>query len=46
MDYKDYVMAATRAIETIPTPTEEDYALARSYLIKHDALDIVEILGL
>ena len=46
MEYKDYAMAATRAIESIPTPTEEDYALARNYLTKHDAEDIMEILGL
>ena len=41
------LMGSTAVLNSIPTPTERDYALAKAYLEKLDGLeDIIEMLGL
>ena len=45
MDMMDKLANVAYVLDGIPNASEKDYALAYKYLLRHNALDIAEILG-
>ena len=44
--FTDALMTASVTVQSIPNTTKEDIILAQRLLIRHEAYDIMEILGI
>ena len=44
--FTDALMTASVTVQSIPNATKEDIILAQRLLIRHEAYDIMEILGI